>query len=240
VILRLFCLLLSFPLGATVFQPLSVDEQIKEADGIIIGNFLKSKTIKLDDGSIATQMIFKMHKEFGMQSDLFGMDEIIIHYPGGKFKDEIVKVEGVPTFIPGEHVALMIKSREDRYWGLNLGMGAFKVVNYGNETMIVNSIFPSDRRVSQVKLEDFEKSVKVIKRLGLRVVLTPSYPSETDDENLKRAPASLVEGKNRAIASKTDKAENVSHTPVINNLWLIFLLAALGGWFRLSRQKEAK
>lgn len=240
-ILRLLLLLVSLPVGATVFQVQTVDQQIKEADGIVIGHYLRKKSVKLDDGTVATQMIFKMNKEYGMQSDLFGMDEIIVHYPGGKVDDITVKVDGVPTFIPGENVALMIKSNSDRYWGLNLGMGSFKVVNYGNETLIINSIFPGDRRVSQVKLEDFEKSVRAIKGSNLKVVMTPSYPTETGSESHARMPASIVEeGKNRAIASKTEQGENGESSPGISNFWLVFLLACMGGMFRLMRQKEAK
>lgn len=238
---RILLLLITLPASATVFKPQPVEEQVKEADGVVIGHFLKSKSIQLDDGSIATQMIFKMNKEFGMQSDLFNMDEIIIHYPGGKIGDKTVKVDGVPSFVSGEKVALLIKSRDDRYWGLNLGMGTFKVINYGNETLMVNSIFPEDRKLSQIKLEDFEKTVKQIKKSSLKVVFTPvHYPSETDEHSLIRTPASLAEGKNRAIASKSDKEENLQEGLGINNLWLILLLAAMGGWFRLTRQKEAK
>jgi len=241
VILRLLLLLVSLPVGATVFQIQTVDQQIKEADGIVIGHYLRQKSVKLDDGVVATQMIFKMNKEYGMQSDLFGMDEIIVHYPGGKVDGVTVKVDGVPNFIPGESVALMIKSNSDRYWGLNLGMGSFKVVNYGNETLIINSIFPSDRRLSQVKLEEFEKSVKTIKGSSLKVVLSPSYPTESDSENTARMPASVTEeGKNRAIASKTEEGENGDSSPGISNFWLVFLLAFMGGMFRLMRQKEAK
>lgn len=239
-ILRLFLLLITFPAAATVFQPQTVDQQIKEADGIIVGHYLRKKSIKLDDGSIATQMIFKMNKEYGMQSDLFGMDEIIVHYPGGKVGDLTVRVEGVPTFIPGESVALMIKSNSDRYWGLNLGMGSFKIVNYGNETLIINSIFPNDRKLSQVKLDEFEKSVKTIKGSSLKVVLTPAYPTESDNQVAQRMPASLEEGKNRAIASKTEEGENEDGSPGVSNFWLIGLLAIMGGTFRFMRQKEAK
>ena len=239
--LRLLLLLVSLPVGATVFQIQTVDQQIKEADGIVIGHYLRKKSVKLDDGTVATQMIFKMNKEYGMQSDLFRMDEIIVHYPGGKIDDITVKVDGVPTFIPGESVALMIKSNSDRYWGLNLVMGSYKVVNYGNETLIINSIFPSDRRLSQVKLEEFEKSIKTIKGSSLKVVLTPSYPIESGNEEIHRMPASVPEeGKNRAIASKTEEEENGESSPVIANFWLVLLFAFMGGMFRLMRQKEAK
>lgn len=240
---RLFCfvfLCLPVSVSATVFQVQSTDQQIGESDGIIIGHFLRKKSIKLDDGSIATQMIFKMNKELGMQSELFGMNEIIIHYPGGKIGEENVRVDGVPSFIPGESVALMIKSHQDRYWGLNLGMGSFKIINYGNETMLVNSVFPEDRRVSQHRLEDFERSVKRIKGLGLKVVASDVYPSELPAINSERLPASVGEkGQNRSIASTKDKEENGKELG-FSNFWLMVFLAFLGGVFRLTRHKEAK
>lgn len=239
-ILRLFLFLISLPVSATVFQVQPVDQQIKESDGVIIGHYLRKKSIKLDDGSVATQMIFKMKKELGMQSDLFGMDEIIVHYPGGTIDDVTVRVEGVPSFIPGENVALLIKSNSDRYWGLNLGMGSFKIVNYGNETLIINSVFPSDRRVSQFKLHEFEKSVRAIKGSSLKVVTTPSYPTENDGQQAVRMPASVEEGKNRAIASKTEEEENEKESTGFSNFWLIMLLALMGGIFRFMRQSEAK
>lgn len=239
-IFRLFVLLLSFPLGATVFVPQSVDQQIKEADGVMIGHFLKQQTIKLDNGQLATQMVFKMNKEQGLQSELFGMDELIVHYPGGELDGMTVKVEGVPRFVPGEHVVLMIKNYQDRYWGLNLGFGTFKVVNYGKGPLLVNTIFPEDSRVGQISLNDFEKKVRFIKGGSLKVVHAPLYQTEEDNYD-SRAPASIEEeGKNRAIASDTDQEENIQEQSQFNTLWLLGFLAMLGGIFRFTRQREAK
>lgn len=238
-ILRLLFLLLAFPVGATVFQKQSVNQQIKEADGVVIGHFLKSKTIELEDGSLATQMFFKMNKEYGLQSELFGMDEVIIHYPGGKLGDRNVKIEGVPTFMSGENVALMIKSREDRYWGLNLGFGTFRVVNYGNEKILVNSVFPEDPKVGQVNIDEFEKIVKTIKGSSLKVVMS-QYPIEKDQQEAVRSPASENEGQIRSIASTHEHVENTREEVGIHPLWLIMFLAVMGGLFRLTRHKEAK
>lgn len=239
-ITRLLLLLLSFPVGATVFQKQTIDQQIKDSDGIIIGHYLRKKSIRLENGSLATQMIFKMNKEVGMQSELFGMDEIIIHYPGGKMGDEHVKVEGVPEFISGENVVLMVKSSQDRFWGMNLGFGSFKVINYGNEKMIVNTIFPNDRDVGQVRMEEFEKTVRFIKKSSFKVVMAPSYPSESDSNEPGRMPASIDEGKNRAIASISEGEENRKDQTEFTSVWLVLFLAMLGGFFRLMRQKEAK
>lgn len=227
------------PIHATVFQMQPVEQQVKEADGIVVGHFLRKKYVKLDGGGTATQMIFKMKQEIGMQSDLFGMDEIIVHYPGGKLGEEIVKVEGVPEFVSGENVVIMIKSYRDRYWGMNLGFGTFKVVNYGQNRMIVNTLFPEDRRVGQMKFEDFEKTIKQIRGGSLKVVNSQIYPSEMDKSTQARSPASISEGKNRAIASQSDQVENgMSHG--VNTLWLVSILAIMGGIFRFLRQKEAK
>lgn len=233
-----FVLLISLPVGATVFQMHSVNEQIADANGIIMGHFLRSKTIQLEDGSLTTQMIFKMNKEFGMQSELFGQDEIIVHYPGGTLGDQTVKVEGVPTFVSGEKVVVMIKSSHDRFWGMNLGFGTFKVINYGNEKILVNSIFPNDRKVGQIQMDQFEKSVKRIKGTGFKVVRAPEYP--TVSPAVLRLPASSIEeeGKNRAIASNDEAEENITGRPVFNTAWLVIILAVLGGLFRLNRQRN--
>ncbi len=240
-ITRLLLLLLSFPVSATVFQMQTIDQQIKESDGIIIGHYLRKKSIKLENGSLATQMIFKMNKEVGMQSELFGMDEIIIHYPGGKLGDQHVRVDGVPEFIPGENVVLMVKSSQDRFWGMNLGFGSFKVINYGHEKMIVNTLFPNDRLVGQLKMEEFEKTVKLIKKSSFKIVMAPSYPSESDSDSMGRLPASAEEeGKNRAIASISEGEENRKDQTEFTTVWLVLFLAMLGGCFRLMRQKEAK
>ena len=234
----LLTLLFSLPVSATVFQMLSMDEQISDADGIIMGHYLRSKSIELEDGRVATQMIFKMNKEFGMQSELFGMDEIIIHYPGGTIGDQTVKVEGVPSFVSGEKVVIMVKSTQDRFWGMNLGFGTFKVINYGKERMVVNTLFPNDRRVGQVTLEQLEKNVKRIKGSSFKVVRVPEYPTESPV--IERMPASEVEkeAKNRAIASIDEAEENTTGRPVFNTAWLVFILAILGGLFRLSRQRN--
>lgn len=125
---KLLIFLSVFSLGAiaTTFRIQPIENQIKEADGLFQGNFLRKKTIALEDGRLATQMIFKMSKEVGLQSDFFGMDEVIVHYPGGTLNGITSQVDGVPEFVSGEKVVLFIRNVDNRYWGLNLGYGSFK------------------------------------------------------------------------------------------------------------------
>lgn len=222
--------LISTNLWATTFRPVGLEEQLKESDGILIGHYLKSKVVQLENGTIATQMIFKMNREWGFQSDLFGIDEIIVHYPGGQFEDKETLVHGVPSFIVGEKVALLAKNVDNRLWGLNLGLGSFKVINYGNETMLINSLFPNDAKLGQVKLLEFELKVKEIKGSNLKTVVL----SHIDGS---RYPASVSDGKKRAIASGTEPLENKDARPTISVYWLVVLLGVAGAISRLMGSK---
>lgn len=235
--MKLFLILfLSLPVFGTTFRIQQVDQQIKSSDGVFVGHYLKKKYIELEDGSIATQMVFKMKKEIGLQSELLGMDEVLIHYPGGKWKDKIVQVEGLPDFVPGEQVVIFTKSIQNRYWGLNLGMGTYKIVRYGNDSMMVNTLFPQNSQMGQVKLEEFEKKVRLIKGSSMKVVSVQQYPIETEQE--LRRPASEPQGKNRTVAGGSEEGENKAAETGIHPMWLLAFLGFLGSCFRLARQRQ--
>lgn len=223
---------------ATTFRAQPIENQIQEASGLFQGNYLKKKTIQLEDGRLATQMFFKMNQEAGLQSDFYGMDEVIVHYPGGSLNDKHVRVDGVPEFVPGEKVLIFIRNIENRYWGLNLGYGAFRVINYGKDVMLVNYIFPNHPQVGQVSFEHFEQLVKDIKGVNLTVVHALEQPGQTETETVQRMPAS--EGQNRAIASKPEALENEEARPNVHVFWLIAFLGLAGGLFRLNNRKTHK
>lgn len=213
-----------------------MDQQLRHADGIVIGHYLKKTYVQLEDGSIATQMVFRMQKELGLQSDLLGMDEVFIHYPGGKWKDRIVEVQGLPEFIPGEQVVIFTRSIENRYWGLNLGMGTYKIVRYGKDAVMVNSLFPEDPKMGQLKLEEFEKTVRMVKGSSLKVVSLQQYPTERESE--VRKPASQAEGKNRTVAGGPEAGENKTAENGFHPMWLLAFLGFMGSCFRLARQRQ--
>ncbi len=235
--IRLICLLcFSFTLGATTFRPQPIQQQVRESDGVFVGHYLRKKSVLLENGSLATQMIFKMTKEVGLQSEYFGMDEVIVHYPGGKLGDRHVVVEGVPKFVAGEKVVLFIKNVDNRYWGMNLGFGTFKVINYGRDVVMVNTLFPENPTVGQVNFKDFERIVREIKGSNLKVVQNQQYPTFEGQENVKRSPAS--ERQNRSIASQAPKSDNKDEAHTLNVFWLILILGFAGGISRMMTQKS--
>ncbi len=224
--------------SATTFRPQPIEQQIKESDGLFLGHYLKKKTVKLENGTLATQMYFKMTKEVGLQSELFGLDEIIVHYPGGKLGDHHIQVEGVPKFVQGEKVVLFIKNINQRYWGMNLGFGSFKMVNFGKETVLVNTIFPDLPKIGQVKWGEFELAVKSIKGLNLRTIDSLER-SEVQEQNVpNRLPAS--EGQNRSLASVSEEDQNKHEAPILNIFWLVVILGIAGGIFRFSVNTTTK
>lgn len=227
----LFILFFSFNAFATTFAPLPVEKQLAEADGVFIGHYLKKKTIELEDGKIATQMIFKMNKEYGLQSDLLGQEEIIIHYPGGKTPQKKIVIEGVPKFLPGEKVLIFTKSINNRNWGLNLGLGAYKIVNYGKETLMINHQFPEHPIIGQVPLIDFETHLREIKKASFKEVYTYQEIGP-----YQRSPASVSEISGRKPASiNQEKQEPV---PSSENVWaFLIVLGFFGGIIRHHHQK---
>ena len=183
----IFFLLCSLQVFATTFQIQPVEKQLKDSDGVFIGHYLKKKYIELEDGKIATQMVFKMKKEIGLQSEF-------------------------------------------------LGMGTYKVVRYGKDSMMVNTIFPHERTMGQIKLEEFEKKVREIKGGSLKVVSIQQYPIERDFET--RRPASDSEGKNRTVAGGSEPEENKAAENGFHPMWLLAFLGFLGSCFRLARQRQ--
>ena len=224
-----FMLILSLPVYATTFTRVSVEEQLDEADGIFIGHFLEQKSLVVEDGSIATQMTFRLSKEYGLDSQLFGLEEIFVHYPGGTWEGESLVVEGVPQFNSGERVVILAKNIDNRLWGLNLALGSYRVINYGNETLLVNGVFPNDPKVSQIKVSDFEHKVKRIKGLNLKVV--KRHELEKVQQN---------QGKNRSIASIAGPEENdLEESSRSETFWPLICLAVVGaiGSYRVKKRR---
>ena len=148
--------------------------------------------------------------------------------------------ESVRSAHEGEKVVLFIRSIENRYWGMNLGFGTYKVINYGNETVLVNYIFPLHPTVGQIGIQDFEKLVKKIKGNNLKIVRTLEYPTTPDQSVVQRVPASGTDGQNRTLASKSEQLDNQEDQSSLNVLWLIVALGFIGGLFRMSSRKAYK
>lgn len=236
-ILSFLGLILSYSTFGTTFRVQGLEQQLNEAHGVLVGHYLREQSVRLENGRIATQKIFQVEREFGLQSDLLGMKEVIIHYPGGQVGDEHVVIQGVPKFIPGEKVVILTKSHNNRFWGLNLGMGTFRVINYGEKDIMVNSLFPNHPKLGQYPLSELDPLIREIKRSELKIVLQKVYPVENMALSPERSPASTSERKIRSIASEADEGDNNS-AGSLGTFWLLALLAFLGVSYRFIHRNS--
>ncbi len=229
--------ILSYTAQATTFRVQGLEQQLSEAQGILVGHFLREQSVRLESGRIATQKIFQIEREFGLQSDFLGMKEVIVHYPGGQIGDERTVVQGVPQFIPGEKVVILTKSHNNRFWGLNLGMGTFRVINYGEKDIMVNSLFPNHPKLGQYPLSELEPLVRELKNSDLKIVSQKVYPTENMINSPERAPASVTERKIRSIASEAEEGDN-NTAGSLGTFWLLALLAFLGVSYRFIHRNS--
>lgn len=216
---------------ATSFARVSIPQQLAEADSVIIGHYLEEKSIQIEDGTIATQMVIKLSQEFGLNSELLGLEEVYLHYPGGSWNGERTFIEGTPRFIVGERVAILARHIDNRLWGLNLALGSFKVLSYGKETLLVNGVFPEDPELGQIAITDFENMVKEVKGSSLKWVKA----HQSMNEKL------TSKGKNRSIASIDTIEENESETSSQPGpFWLLVFLAVAGAFtrYRVKRSRR--
>lgn len=219
--------LFSTQVSATLFIPQPLETQLTEADGILVGQYLKKESVELEDGQIATKMFFKVDQEFGLQTDVFKNNEVIVHYPGGQLKDRGMRVDGVPSFVSGTPVVLMIKNVDNRFWGMNLALGTFHVVKFGDTQYLINKLFPTQAGLGQTKFFDFEKLVRKVKGQNLKVVYSDTEVTETTPSRSIASVETEV-GNFRKVAANSEKVENEEESSMGQIWWLVGLLGALG------------
>ncbi len=227
---------------ATSFQPVSNQAMIQEADIIVKGTYISKNYQRLEDGKIATELIFEVQSEYGLNSKEIKIEEVSIYYPGGKIGDVIQQIEGIPEFLPGQKSLILARVLDDgRVWGLSLGLGTYHVVKMGSKEMLINSIFPSDALMSSWDWEYFQDKVKKIKSEKMNHLYLDKYSDENQRTSLNMNDKSVAEeGKNRSIASINYKGENrAKEENESQSFGLIFLLGILGGLSGfMARQKR--
>lgn len=212
---------------ATTFMPVPLEKMIVPADAVMMGDFLRSQSVVLEDGSVATEAHFRIERELGIEADAYGISEVKVYYPGGTIKGgERLEVEGAPQFVGGEKNVLLLKQLDDgRLWIQGLAMGTFKVVRMGGTPVLVNAVFPENPALSLIPLEAFMKEVAEIKQQGLKAPLSDKYIREMEKARTASASSS---GNSRSIASVSTTSDNNQEPNVLDSFWLVTLLASLG------------
>jgi len=201
---------------ATTFQPVPIEKLIQPADAILVGDFLSSKTVELEDGTLATEARFKIEKETGLDAEDFGLTEIKVFYPGGKLHDRVQMIDGAPQFISGEKNVVFLNQHEDgRLWVQGLAMGTFKVVKIGQQTLLINSVFPSHPELSRQDMDKFLRKVSNLKAKPLKAVYSDKYTHELEKDRLRTV--ADERGNSRSIASTSEDKDNKAEPNVMSS-----------------------
>ena len=222
---------------ATTFVPVPLEKLLVPANAIVVGDFLDSRSVQLEDGMVATEAHFKIEQEWGIEAEEYGITEIKVFYPGGTLLDVSSQVEGAPKFVSGEKNALLLTQRDDgRLWVQGLGMGTFKVLRVGQQSILINPIFPSHPELSQITLEQFGRKVSLVKSSGLKEVHSDKYVREMTKDQTRMVATSVSA---RGIAS--DSGPHTKPEPnVLDSFWLIMLLACMGALVAWKSRPKAK
>ncbi len=147
---------------STTFIPLSIEQQLSEAYGVIYGKFLDMEYTKLDDGRehIMTKAYFHIYKKAGFESkDIINTNRYPILYPGGKWQGITQVVVGAPTFKEEEEVILIVYKGRYGISIANLGLGKYNIIKERDDLFLSSSLFPVHHKLGKISFEYFNSLV---------------------------------------------------------------------------------
>lgn len=212
---------------ATIFVPINLDQQLKEADGVVHGTFAGSVSKKLPNGEIVTENTFKLINKSGIAAG-----EIINEYnfkvlsPGGTWQGMVYHIEGSPTFTKGEEVILLLQNGKFGLEIYGLGMGKYKIKKEDRETTIYSSVFPNHKKLGNISISEFNMALK--KAYGEPFQRLKGKRYVYQKENPKRDLASLdkPEKKGRDISSLDEEEEEFGDQAApLGGVFFFFLMA---------------
>lgn len=150
---------------------LTIHSQVEVADAIVIGHYLDQKLVIHDDSEIL-QISLKLNKEFGLNPTLAGFGEILINFKKPKKLSELEEsvINRGTQFIPGEKLAIILKVVEGRFWPVYGALSLYRVINFGDKKMLINSVFKDKTLVTQMESMVFENKVQRIKNFSMKKI----------------------------------------------------------------------
>ena len=207
---------------ATTFRPVSIKNQLKEADGIVIGEVTDIEVENHQKYNLVTNVEIAVHQWHGVEVE---NDNLSILFPGGTKGDQTVNFQGSPEFSIGEKIAVVLKFDGHDYWVQNLALGKFSIKKVGKRFVLISSVFSHIPYVGQIELEKFKKLVTSVKGESLRQRAFSNFQRKRrreENSEPSRAPASVP---SRSPASSKRMREESE----IQVIWFFLLLGLVGG-----------
>ena len=229
-------LLFSISAIGTVMIPLSVDDQIKESDGVIQAKFVGQLSRKLPSGDVVTEGSFQIIKSVGIEASTIVNSPIFkVNWPGGSWEGMNWFIDGAPTFQPDEEAVIVLKRQPWGYQIVNLSQGKYSLLRKGDETVLVNGAFPEHPLYGKISFSEFEDLVK--KKFGADFREVSNSMHVYIDEKNTINERSVAASSDAELESDTQVT--LSHRKRISTLAFPgLLLAAMGVAFAIYQNRK--
>lgn len=207
---------------STIYIPTPLNDQIADAYGVIRGNYEGKDYKKNNTGEVITEVSFSLQETSGLKpGDIINKNNFKVTFPGGIWQGINHKYSGSPEFKENEDVVLLIHKGPNGFHLLNFGLGKYSVVKEGNEFKLRSDVFPNNKKISGIKLKEFQEMVEDKFGQPLSQFKGDKFvyiPRKAKNKNSSRSPASM-EG--------TD-IEEEGTTKNKTMFWLMIILSVLG------------
>ena len=237
VVFTVIFVFLSLGLQATTFIPHSVDHQLKNSEGVVLGTYIGKNYKKTKDGEIVTEAIFSIEKVAGINpNQIINSNAFRVTLPGGKWNGVVYHFSGVPKFKKNEKVILILNKGNFGYQLSNLALSKFAYQVSREGTWLQSEVFPNRPGVGKIKLKEFESLIERNYGSQLKVVGNDRYIYKGESFNKKEV-ASVRRGQGREPAS-LKKKQVEEESSKVEIIWLILILGALGGTAAASLRRN--
>ncbi len=161
-LLTLALLPLASSVAASTFVAATVEEVARSSQAVVRGRVVAAEPRPTRDGRIVTDV------DVEVASAWKGAPErtVRIVVPGGSLGWIALRVEGAPTFAPGEEVVVFL-AREGPAWRVNgYGQGKYRVVGgearpgLGAAKVVARAHAPGERLVGAMSVDELERRVR--------------------------------------------------------------------------------
>ena len=176
----------SFFARSSIFKPVPIEEQLKTADAVIHGSYERIQGYKNDNtmGMVFTEHSLKLISTAGVRPQ--GLRYKFLT-PGGVWQGVVQELSSAPRFEENEEVLLLLKSNAGGGYSLhNSSLGKYNVIDRDGQKILVNDVFPDDKRLSNFSFDQFNRYVR--ERFGNnleRVPITVSTSKKSLRESKK-------------------------------------------------------
>jgi hypothetical protein len=150
------------PAAAATFAAPSVEEMARSSDAVVRGRVLDVASRPDGAGRIVTEV------DVAVATIWKGAAEATVRFvvPGGRAGGLALRVDGAPTFEPGEEVVLFL-SRSSGAWRVNgHALGKFRVEGAEARSALAGAqvlpgpLAPGERRVGAMPVDELERRVR--------------------------------------------------------------------------------